>query len=80
MFFCLWHAKNFKHKIWHVSWAFNLKYFIFFAIEINLVGVFRFAELARADLVDGREAVLLVIVVATTGEPLPQALEVDVPA
>ena len=68
------HAKDFQNEVRDVLRTINLKYFVLLAVKINLVRVLGIAELARADLVDGREGLLLVIIKATTSQPFLQAL------
>ena len=78
--FRLRHAQNFEDEVRQVFRALDLENFILLAVDINLIRVLGFAELAGADLVDRGEAIVLIVVKATTTEPFPEARKMDVAA
>ena len=78
--FCLRHTEHFKDQIWYVLGTFDFKNFILFAIDIYLVRILGFAKFTGADFVDGRKAIVLVVVEAASTEPLPQTRKMDIAA
>jgi len=74
------HAEHLQDEIGDLSRTLNLKNFVLFPVEIDLVWILRVAQLARTNLINCRQTLVLVIIETTSTEPLLQAFEMDVAA